>query len=62
MATKNGGFYVSDPGHTVSYYNHQYQSGQGYLGPWGIFVEEILGKVEADKGAARVATPNFKTP
>jgi len=52
IATKNGGFYMSDQGHTVSYYKNQFQqSGSGYVGPWGIFVEEILGKVETDKGA-----------
>ncbi len=53
VATRNGGFYVSDPGHTVDYYKNLYsQSGQDYAGPWGIFVKEILAKVENDYGAA----------
>ncbi len=44
-ATFNGGFYVSDPGHTVDWYKSQYQqSPNGYLGPWGVFVKEILTK------------------
>jgi hypothetical protein len=51
-ATKNGGFFVSDPGHTISYYKNLWQPGQAYLGPFGIFVEEMLGKVEAEYGAA----------
>ncbi len=51
VATKNGGFFVSDPGHNVDYYKSVFQSGQGYLGPYGIFVEEILQKVEAEYGA-----------
>jgi hypothetical protein len=51
VATNNGGFYVSDQGHTVDYYKNLFPSTQGYDGPWGIFVEEILGKVESDYGA-----------
>lgn len=52
VATQNDGFFVSDFGHTVQYYKDQFQSGQGYLGPYGIFVEEILQKVEIEYGAA----------
>jgi len=53
VATSNGEFYVSDPGHTVDYYKNLYsRSGQIYIGPWGIFVKEILAKVENDHGAA----------
>ena len=51
VATKNGGFFVSDAGHTVDYYKGQYQPGQGYDGPYGIFVEEMLTMVENDYGA-----------
>ncbi len=51
VATKNGGFFVSDAGHTVAYYKSIYQSGQGYVGPFAIFVEEMLQKVEAEYGA-----------
>lgn len=52
IATKNGGFFVPGPGHDVSYYKNLFlQSPQGYVGPFGIFVKEILAKVEAEYGA-----------
>ncbi len=52
VATKNGGFFVSDAGHTVAYYKNIFQSGQGYVGPFAIFVEEMLQKVENEYGAS----------
>lgn len=53
VATKNGEFFVADAGHDVIYYKNLYQqSPAGYDGPYGIFVEEMLVKVEAEYGAA----------
>lgn len=51
VATKNGGFFVSDSGHTVPYFKNLFQAGQGYEGPFAIFVEEMLQKVEAEYGS-----------
>lgn len=45
----SGGFWVSN--HDVSHYKTQYQSlpsGHSYLGPWGIFVEEIFAQNPAN--------------
>ncbi|NUO80434.1 hypothetical protein HUU05_10190, partial [candidate division KSB1 bacterium] len=47
----NGGFWISS--HPVAYYKNQYNPQQPgtYLGPWGIFIEEILLQIQQTKGA-----------
>jgi len=46
------GFYRSAPGHTVDYYREAYKENtRRYVGPWGVFVEEILTSVEREQGA-----------
>jgi hypothetical protein len=45
-------FYRSAPGHTIDFYKEEYKKNiKAYVGPWGVFVEEILTTIETEQGS-----------